>query len=157
MRPTTPASDAPRDARSRRVVALTALVGTPAARDVTRGLALLRLACEAGDACACLERAAALETFDGRAEALGEAARHYERLCESASKTRCVSPVTAAPGTAFAARTSSAGAPVEMLACYNWSALLGRGVLTAPDAADAEVLTKRACAGGLAVACAKGS
>lgn len=117
----------------------------------------MRSACAVGNACACLERAAALETFDGRAEALGEAARHYERLCEATSKTRCVSPVKPAAGGAFEARTNAGVAPSEMLACYNWAEMLGRGVLTAPDAADAAVLTKRACAGGLAQACAKGS
>lgn len=143
--------------RSQRSAARTALVGRAAARDVAQGLAQLLLACDAGDACACLERAAALEIFDGRAAALGEAARHYEKLCESPSRTRCVVPVEAPAGTAFEARTGAGAAPIEMLACYNWSELLARGAFTAPDPVDAEVLVKRACAGGLARACAKGS
>lgn len=79
-----------------------------------------------------------LVTLDGRAEALGEAARLYEKLCESSTKTRC---------------PSSGPAPAEMHACYNWSQMLGRGILTAPDPVDADVLQMRACAGGLARAC----
>ena len=97
-----------------------------------------------------------LETFDGRGEALGEAARRYEKLCESGAKTRCtIARAGQEPGSVFATRTSVGNASAEMLACYNWAQMLGRGVLTAPDQADADVLEKRACAGGLSRACAR--
>lgn len=110
------------------------------ANDLESRLRRLHDDCEQGDACACFERAAALVSHDGRAAALGEAARLYEKLCESSAKTRC---------------TAATGASAEMVACYNWAQLLGRGAYTAPDPADAEVLEKRACAGGLARACTK--
>lgn len=144
------------DTDGQRRFGLALLTGDPATRDVANGLAFLARACDGGSACACLERGAALETFDGRATALGEAARQYERLCESASKTRCVRPAKLFAATAFESRITAGSAPCEMLACYNWSQLLARGGLTAPDAVDADVLEKRACAGGLARACVKG-
>ncbi len=155
-RPAMVGAAAVRDADGPRRFGLALLAGDPATRDVAGGLAFLARACDGGSACACLERGAALETFDGRAAALGEAARQYERLCESSSKTRCVPPVKLLAATAFESRITDGSAPCEMLACYNWSQLLARGGLTAPDPADADVLEKRACAGGLARACVTG-
>jgi hypothetical protein len=124
------------------------------ADDLASRVASLRPACDAPNACACLELAATLETFDGRAEALGEAARHYEHLCEASTKSRCaIARAGQGPGSTFASRTNAGNSSIEMLACYNWSQMLARGVMTGPDYEDAKVLEQRACAGGLTRAC----
>ena len=136
--------------------AQTPAVSSVDANDLASRVATLRSACDAKGTCACLELAATLETFDGRAEALGEAARRYQQLCEAPTKTRCsIGRAGQGSGAAFAARTNPGNSSTEMLACYNWSQMLARGVMTAPDNEDAKVLEKRACAGGLTRACSE--
>jgi TPR repeat protein len=128
------------------------LAGAPAERDVSAGLLLLAAACGSGDTCACVERGAALQTFDGRVAAMGEALRLFQDACQAPSKTQC-SPSRTAASSVFAERITPGASTVEMLACYNLSQMLGRGLVTAPDPVDAELLAKRACAAGLVRAC----
>jgi hypothetical protein len=128
--------------------ALEALLGDPRRRDVARARVLLGIECGHGDGRACVEEALILELYDGRPMALGTAMRAYEEVCRWGKKTPCSSDLPRAlghaGGDAFIARDTCAGSSVEMLACYNLAELLSRGAVTAPDAADATVLRKRA-------------
>jgi hypothetical protein len=140
-----------------RAYAVEALTGEPRHRDVARAAILLQIECDKGDLRACVERALALDLYDARPAALGEAMRRYEDVCKRATVTPCEAVAKRAlvgDGHAFLERDAcDGGGSVEMLACYNLADMLDRGIVTAPDAADARVLRKKACDGGLRRAC----
>jgi hypothetical protein len=163
--PDIPMSVSPSGESGARAYALEALAGDPRHRDVARALTMLGVECDRGDVRACVEHALALELYDGRPAALGEAMRRYEDVCRRTSVTPCVAEkdprarratdvLALDDGHAFRERDAcGANASVEMLACYNLSELYARGVVTAPDSADAAALRKKACAGGFRRAC----
>jgi hypothetical protein len=162
--PEIPKQVSPSGESGARAYALDALAGEPRRRDVARALTMLAVECDHGDVRACVEHPLALELYDGRPAAMGEAMRRYEDVCKRATVTPCrdetdprtrhaMDAAAIADGHAFRERDACGGGSVEMLACYNLSELYARGVVTAPDTADASALRKKACAGGLRRAC----